>query len=80
MGSSRRLNVLKKLVGSARWRIQKAHAFNPRYELFEHRNSFFGHLRLDGDNACDVVVMTFQALACDIHENNRNGSCCSRRE
>jgi hypothetical protein len=72
--------VLKKLFASASWRIQKAHAFNPRYELFEHRNPFFDHLGLDGDNACDVVVMTFQARACHIRKNNRNCSCCSRRE
>jgi len=80
MRNSGRLNVLKKIFGSARSRIQKAHAFNPRYKLFEHRNPFFGHLGLDGDNACDVVVMTFQARACYIRENDRNGSCCSRRE
>src|SRR5215468_3076434 len=39
--SSGRINVRKKLLASAGWHIQKAHAFNPRYELFEHRNPFF---------------------------------------
>jgi hypothetical protein len=29
---------------------------------------------LDGDNACDVVVMKCQARVCHIRKNNRNGS------
>ena len=72
MRSSGRLNGSEKLFWSAGWRMKKADAFNPRYEVFEHRNPLFGHLGLDGDNACDVIVMTRKARVCHIHKNNRN--------